>query len=230
MKSCFENCCLGHAARLLVMGTVVSLCSGVEPPSGEDHSDANGSMPSDPVVTDPFVQTAAGQIDLAPANQKANAIDWLVAVSISLQDQEAAQALYTAGHKNYSLGRFVEAADVFRDLRTLSTATLLEVESLRMLAQIEVALAHPELAKAYCEDAQDVFLAISGLSDTDREYAAISFMPLMARLQESSGDYSAALATAQAMLVEVRPGTIFHRDALLLAGRASLDAGDMVGA
>ncbi len=194
----------------------------------DDGHQPGGSAVSDPQVTDTTVKDANQLIDSSNISVQPVLIDTLVAMSVAMEGQQAAQALYSAGHKNYKLERFAQSENAFQDLAALAAGTLLEIDALRMLAQIDIVFNEDiQAALAHYEDALVVLDGISGIPAIDRELSALSFMPNMAHLYESAGDDAAALSMAQAVINEVAIHPGVKAEAIRQAGRCAMATDQM---
>ena len=216
-------------SRLLLIATA----AGCIATAYSDHGTGHSNESADPVVTDSSISSTnstSAQIDnTTSTNTKATIIDWLIQTSVILESQAEAQALYVAGHKNYQLGRLDHSAQAFADLTALAPNTFLEIEALRMLAQIKMATSQP---------IDDVLLeyqaAINVLNDIEEdadpiavETAVISFGMTFALLSQSVGDCDAAISMCDRILGLTLVGDQTKVDALKIAGTSAFANRDM---
>lgn len=189
------------------------------------HDPASGGASDEPAVTDPGVRNVSDQIDSSAGGVQTALIDWLVSASVSMDDQTAAQALYVAGHKNYGMERFTEADQAFQDLAAIAPGTLLEVDALRMRAQIDIALGDLPQAITKYQSALAVVDAVQGVPEIRTEVSLLSFLPMMSVVYESLGDHAGALSAAERVLLDVHLDSATTREAIRRAGRASMALG-----
>ncbi len=192
------------------------------------HEHPDGVHPAvDPVITDPVVTATKEQIEIAdPIGQQA-LVGWLVAISTTLDNQAAAQALYVSGHKYYSSGQLDSSTNAFVDLAALVPNTPLEIDAVRMLAQINLAQGNVGAAKNHYNTALTIAETLQGYSDRDIQVALVSFLPMMSVVSELTGDYEDTLYTSQKILddIPVELDASLRREALRRSGRAALNMG-----
>lgn len=196
------------------------------------HPGSGDPTDADPVVTDPVVQSAKESMANSSTGHQVAVVDWLIGISPSLSSASSAQALYTAGHKAYSLGDSGRAATAFEDLLEISSGTPLEVDALRMLAQIELAVGSIEQAYSKYEQALAALDGLQSIDDLDRQVLMLSFLPSMAILAESLGETASAQLFSERVVteipVELHPAV--RADGLRLAARTSLALGELAAA
>lgn len=205
---------------------IVTAAAGVVMAVDDQHP----PHPTDPVITDSTIESTVQQIETSSPVVQPILTDWLVAASVNMGNEQAAQALYAAGHKFYAMQDYTKSGSAFDDLLALTPGTLLAVESHRMLAQIERVLGNLQGAISHYELAEQILDGIAVVDPMDHEYSLLSFAPMMAATYEVLGNHAGALAISDRIVNEISVVPSVRAEAMRSAGRAAFKLDDLVAA